>query len=240
MIPADTGASPCAIAVRALSAEVARALRGAGDPYALADVPHLGSDPAAALAAVRVLGPDALAPHALRGTAPRPDDVALVRESLLAYPATAPRRPGDPPVAAWRDWATARLLRWFGAAGPGTDDAYLRPEALPSGAGLERGWPAWSVVLAQLAPLALPGLDSPLHEEVRHHRVELARAVTRSVLRRDYRVAARLARWLALVGEDPAAPVGVGPLVNHLEVLGDDPRLLVDASVARLLLEDER
>lgn len=229
MIPADTGPSPCVIAVRALSAEVARALRGAGDAYSLADapVPDVGTE--AILAAVRVLGPDALAPYVLCGVPPRSGDAELVRAALRAYPAADPQ-PGGPPVARWRDWATTRLL------------GLIPDTPAPSAVGREESWAAWSVVVAQLAPLALWGLESPLHDEVRSAGVDLARAVTRAVLRRDYRMAARLARWLALAGEEPAAPVSLIPLLDHLDenAATKDPRILLDTAAARHLLGGTR
>lgn len=93
----------------------------------------------------------------------------------------------------------------------------------------------WVAVLGQLAPLAFPGLDSPLHADARRHRLDLARGVTRAVLRRDYLTAARLARWLAVSGDTPIAPpFSLEPVLRQLELIAEpDPRLQLEIIMAR-------
>jgi hypothetical protein len=90
-------------------------------------------------------------------------------------------------------------------------------------------------MLAQLSPLAVPGLDSVLHADVRRYRLDIARGVTRAMLRRDHLTAARLVRWLAVCGDaamDP--PFAVEPLVRQLELVAEpDPRMQLEITMTR-------
>lgn len=114
--------------------------------------------------------------------------------------------------------------------------------ALDSGAPDDSGpsdtdWQRWSVRMGQLSPLALPGLDGPVHSAARAAPLALARGATRAVLRRDFPTAARITRWLALLGaEGVALPLDPVPLLAHLRLHGGGPRLALDVAIARRLL----
>ncbi|MGH3538533.1 MAG: hypothetical protein ACRDQJ_09580, partial [Pseudonocardiaceae bacterium] len=71
--------------------------------------------------------------------------------------------------------------------------------------------------------------------DARRYRLDVARGVTRAMLRRDYLTAARLARWLASGGEVPMdPPFAVEPVLRQLElVAGADPRLQLEIAIAR-------
>ncbi len=89
-------------------------------------------------------------------------------------------------------------------------------------------------MLGQLAPLA-PGLDSPVHLDVRQYRLDLAGGVTRAVFRRDYLTAARLARWLAVSGDAPMVPpFALAPVLRQLELVAHpEARLQLEIILAR-------
>ncbi|MGW6275525.1 hypothetical protein [Streptomyces sp. NPDC055060] len=98
-------------------------------------------------------------------------------------------------------------------------------------------WQAWSVRMGQLSPLALPGLDGPVHDAARAAPLALARGATRAVLRRDFSTAARITRWLALLtAEGVRLPLDPLPLVEHLGLHGGGPRLALDVAISRRLL----
>ncbi|MGH3790485.1 MAG: hypothetical protein ACRDRU_29950 [Pseudonocardiaceae bacterium] len=231
-----------ATAVETLAGSVVRALTGADDAFQLADqLPAEGSSAEcrAGLAAVRVLGPDALAPFVLAGHLFGPDDIEVVETSIRTFPAPEPDLDAAADdtvlVRVLRDWATGETLTRLGAI------SYARPYPAPTGAsvGYDRGWLAWGGLLAQLSPLAAPGLDGPLHADARRHRLDVARGVTRAMLRRDHLTAARLARWLAAGGEvTMSPPFLVEPVLRQLElVAGTDPRLQLEIAIARYGLE---
>ncbi|MVO85555.1 hypothetical protein GPA10_12525 [Streptomyces sp. p1417] len=101
----------------------------------------------------------------------------------------------------------------------------------------ETTWQTWSTRMGQLSPLALPGLESPVHAMARAAPQALARGATRAVLRRDFPTAARVARWLALLAaEGEPLPLDPAPLVEHLRLHGGGPRLALDVAIARRLL----
>ncbi|MDQ3762799.1 MAG: hypothetical protein M3460_14435 [Actinomycetota bacterium] len=229
-----------AAAVETLAGSVVRALTGAGGAFRLADQFWPGADRAecrAGLAAVRVLGPDALAPFMLAAHRFDPDDAEVVTASIATFPTYQPGwGPEDDgntavPVRALRDWATGQVLTRLGV--PAVARTY--PGRAGTGIGRQRGWVAWAAVLAQLSPLASPGLDGPLFADARRYRLDVARGVTRSMLRRDYLTAARLTRWLAACGEvamDP--PFALQPVLRQVELVAEpDPRLLLEITMAR-------
>ncbi len=90
--------------------------------------------------------------------------------------------------------------------------------------------------MGQLSPLALPGLDGPVHRAA--PRCALARGASRALLRRDHPTAARIVRWLALLASDGVpVPLELPPLIEHLELLGGGgPRIALDLAIARRLL----
>ncbi|KJY39482.1 hypothetical protein VR45_02550, partial [Streptomyces sp. NRRL S-495] len=99
-------------------------------------------------------------------------------------------------------------------------------------------WQAWSVRMAQLSALALPGLDGPVHDAAREHTLALARGAVRSVLRCDQRVAARLTRWLAWLAADGRdLPLEVEPMLERIRAVGDgSARTALELAVAERLL----
>jgi len=233
-------------AVEALAAAVVRALRSADDGFRLIDQLRPYTRHKAGLAALRVLGPDALAPFVLGGHRLDEEDVEAVLLSLRVFPA-----PSDGPgaeVALLQDWATSELLVRLGV-----DQLRLFPDGFvsvpeqPGGVwpSPEREWPAWGARMARLAGLALPGLRCPVYYQARHHPLALARGVTRAMLRRDYPTAARLVRWMAAVeASDPSAPhttpateagttLQIPPLLRHLQIYaGREWRSALDIELA--------
>ncbi|WP_329201713.1 MULTISPECIES: hypothetical protein [unclassified Streptomyces] len=189
----------------------------------------------AELAAVRVLGPDLFAPALfavppLGDAALGPGPALAVAQSWQAFP---PEGGGDV-VAGWHDWATGQLAARAGIA-------LTLP--IPEGPPTLEAWKQWSPAMARLAPLALPSLDGSLHEMVRREPLSLARAAVRAMLRRDYRTAAKLARWLAwLHGAGVPVPVETGSLLVRLrQVGGPGARTTLDLTLAeRLLARGER
>lgn len=227
-----------------LAHRVLGALRGAGDTAPLAAFVERHADPKTALAAVRIVGADALAPYAFGRGAPHPGDVATVRQAAGVFPAPVfapppPEGSTEDWVVAWRDWATARLLENHvdpvagEAGGPEVTEPAIGPVLAAEGA-----WRPWAALLAQLSPLSLPGVDGPVAEAARRHPVSLARAATRALLRRDHPTAARLSRWLAVLHRDGVPlPLDPVPLVEHVALhAGGGTRLALDLAVARELL----
>ncbi|MET9383648.1 hypothetical protein ABZY09_21905 [Streptomyces sp. NPDC002928] len=231
-----------ATAADGLATRVLGALGGTGDTVLVARHIDTSPDAMAAFAAVRLIGADIFTPHVLTGIVFCPEDAAAVVKSFAAFPS-----PGAGFTAgtdgmltmAWRDWATAQLL-----AQCSTDGAHQVAAAQPEEDSALRDtadWQRWSVIMAQLAPLAIPGLDSPVHEAARGAALSLSRGVTRSVLRRDFPTAARLTRWLAwLHHEGIALPLDPVPVEEHVRLLGSEsPRDSLDLAVARHLLEGD-
>lgn len=249
MTPAEGDRSPAAYAAAAdaLAVGVLGALRGGvGSSPLVARHVDSSSDALVALAAVRVVGADTFSPHVLVGAAFHAADAAAVARSFTAFPpaVTAPvsaRRRGtsartDERTAAWRDWATAQLLARFGGAHVSV------PVPEHDGALADTSdWQRWSVRMAQLSPLAIPGLDGPVHEAARRAALPLGRGATRSVLRGDFATAARLVRWLARLHHDRVAlPLDAVPVLEHVHLLGGaSPRTALDIAVARHLLGAE-
>lgn len=189
----------------------------------------------AELAAVRVLGADLFAPQLAGGL---PADDGLAQAVAEAYRLFPPQPDGDL-VIAWHDWATCTLAsRTAGSAEPG--QAALAPLEPP--AGTPGGWRQWAPSMARLAPLALPGFDSPIHGTARAHPLCLARGTVRAMLRRDYRAAARLTRWLAWLHYTRVpVPLEITPLLTRLRQVGDgSARTNLDLAVAEHLLHGHK
>ncbi|MEU6394623.1 hypothetical protein [Streptomyces sp. NPDC046939] len=211
---------------------------------------------AVAVAAVRLLGADVLAPYALTGRTPPPEEgaaVALALDALPpAHPAPAAPPEGDeqPWVRAWIDWSVVTVLARIDPAtdtpaapvpqapprcDPGPDRR--RPLGAAPGEPAQEGWVPWSVRMGHLSSLALPGLDGPVHEAARSGLLGLARGATRAVLRRDFPTAARITRWLAWAhAERLPLPLDPAPLTEHIALLGGGGRLALDTAIARHLL----
>jgi len=246
------------MAVRAL--DVLSALGGAD--AASATAPHWSAGPAAALGGsraelggARVLGADLFAPYLLTGTPLHPG-LDEVRAMVLAFEQYPPAQPAAPQAEAlqpealqpaaprpearaasavvWRDWAAAEVLGRCGHRVPVPPPDGHEPQA-----GAAEQWQQWSVWMAQLSPLALPGLDSPVHDSARRNPRALGRGVVRAMLRRDYRTAARIARWLSLgQAQGVASPVRLEPLLHHVRLFGGpSARTALDVQVGERLAE---
>ncbi|MEV0123650.1 hypothetical protein AB0I16_19325 [Streptomyces sp. NPDC050703] len=229
-------ASAADLAVRVLDA-----LRGTEDAALVARHVEEAADPKAALAAIRVVGADLFAPHLLADAVLLPEDAMAVVQSFTVFPPPVtvppapPAGPAEPWIAAWRDRATATLLARFSGG------EALVPEPLGAPVAEEPDWQRWSVRMGQLSPLALPGLDGPVHTAARNAPLALARGACRAVLRRDFPTAMRITRWLALLAAEGARPpIDPAPLVEHLRLLGGGPRLALDAAIAGRLLAPAR
>ncbi|MEV7018388.1 hypothetical protein C1708_30205 [Streptomyces sp. DH-12] len=210
-------------AVQDLASGVVSALRGGDHAHV---VPAAGTDGEAgdlALAAVRVLGADALLPGLLSRTPPDPAELAVFRKAVEAYP---PRADAAPTVR-WSHWAMARTLRR-------ADPSCAEPPDEPDTAWLDGA--AWQVLthqLAVLAPLALPGEDCAVSRLAERRPVDVARGFVRAVRRRDWRQAAGAGRWLTLL---PGVPdtVGLESGLDFVELMGGtDPLVALQVQAAR-------
>lgn len=232
---------------------VALALDGGGDSYALSAL--LAQDDAVALAAVRVLGADVLAPYALGPGAPRdtpggtaiaagpagaggpggaggPDSQVVLR-ALAAYPPGADA--SDVSLWTYRGLVEASRAYLPPAGGPWPDeplagDAWLHTDP----------WPKLSHRASQLAALALPGLAPALAAGLAARTEDLARGFVRAVRRRDWLQAAGVGRWLSRVQDVPATLGLDAGLVYVRRMSGADPRVALHAAAARRLRGDAR
>ncbi|MFF2349580.1 hypothetical protein ACFVVL_07350 [Kitasatospora sp. NPDC058115] len=250
-----------AAAVERVAGRVLDALRGAGDPAAPTrrsapgaagpahaapegPLPAEGPLSRAESAAVRVLGPDLFAAQLLAGLPLDGPTADAAAEALETFPmggaspapgsaaAAGPDATGAALANAWRDRTTAQLVALAGRPGPVPGPDPLRPPEPTPG-----DWPRWSVDMARLSALALPRLDGPVHELARRHSLTLARGVVRSMLRRDYRTAARLARWLAWTEADGAAAhLDLGPVLDRIRAVGDgSTRMWLELAITEAL-----
>ncbi|MYW01316.1 hypothetical protein GT354_24165 [Streptomyces sp. SID3343] len=198
----------------------------AADPAHQQDLRDLDAD----LPGLRVLGSDMLAPHVLRGT---PLPIEQAEAAARAFSVFPPDSMGASPETAWiiewQDWATARTLTRFGLAVdvPAPGDGRQVADAT--------AWQTWSVRMSQLSSLALPGLDGPIHETARGNGLSLARGATRAMLRRDYRTAARIARWLAFLrAAGTPYPLDLEPMLRHIRLFGGgSARTVLDTRIAQ-------
>ncbi|WP_411145656.1 hypothetical protein [Streptomyces sp. x-80] len=204
---------------------VALALRGEGDPYALSRTLRQGD--ALALAAIRVLGADALAPYALGHRAgPGGEDESVVREALAAYP---------PGVAASdvSVWSYRGLIEASHAFLNGGADGWPRPPEAGAGWIGTDPWPRLSYRASQLAALALPGLAPGLAEALAARTDDLSRGFVRAVRRQDWLQAAGLGRWLARLPEVPPTLGLDGGLAFVRQMSGGDARVALHVVAAR-------
>ena len=251
------------LAVERMAVRALDALSAVGGADATAAATVLGAS-TADLAAVRILGADLFAPHLLSG-APLHSGLAeavAMAEAFRAFPpeqltsrqsgdrqvtsrhvtgrqAGAPW-PADATVVGWRDWAASEVLSRCGLPPLVRPPAAAAPPPPEDG---ESRWQDWSLWMAKLSPLAVPGLDSPVHESARHGMRALARGTVRAMLRRDYRTAARIARWLALgQASGLESPLRLEPLFRQVRLFGGpSARTALDVRVGeRLALEVER
>lgn len=197
--------------VQALTERVIRAVRGPDHTYSVAAFADGAADEPITLAAIRVLGADALAPYLLGRSRPGEEDLRLVGRCLETA------APDDAPLSArimvrrLRDRATRQALDHL----RGLPAELRRPVAHgPLDAAHAQGWPHWSVVMSQLAPLTLCPEETAVHEHARRHAADLERGVARCLLRRDHPTATRLVRWLTLPGMTPA--LDLPAILRHL------------------------
>ncbi|MCA1605046.1 MAG: hypothetical protein LC775_06160, partial [Acidobacteria bacterium] len=197
---------------------------------------------------VRVLGPDVLAPFVLASHRLGPDDKEVIAASLRMFPLSVldantkgnsekrQSEEGAIPLRSLHDWAIGQMMMRLGVSG----FVVPYPVQAASDVGRDRGWVSWVRMLAQLSPLALPGLDCPIHADVRKYRLDVARGVTRAMLRRDYLTAARLSRWFTVGNDLPVdPPFSVESVWRQMEfVAKSDTRLLLEVTVARCWLKE--
>jgi hypothetical protein len=215
------GDGPLSAAVADVASGVALAL-GEGGSYALSGV--LVRDEAVALAVIRVLGADVLAPYALDGTAARGgEDGPVIRRALAAYPPGADASE----VSAWSYHGLVEASR---AYLPG-DGWPVRP---PAGDGWVRTdpWPRLAHRASLLAALSLPGLAPALAEALAARTDDLARGFVRAVRRRDWLQAAGLGRWLARAADTPQSLGLDSGLAFVRRMSGGDARVALAVAAA--------
>ncbi|MGW0331500.1 hypothetical protein ACWD0J_06400 [Streptomyces sp. NPDC003011] len=218
-------------AVQDLASEVVSALRG-GDHLPLVDSPsgpdETGPSGDLTLAAVRVLGADVLLPNVLRPLPPHPDDLAVVRKAVEAFPPSA----GASPTSLWSHWAMHQALLRLeapldGARAGGTEPAAGWLDDAP--------WQFLTHQLAVLAPLALPAGDCAVARAAHGRPVDVARGFVRAVRRRDWLQAAGAGRWLTVLDGVPET-LGLEAGLEFVALMGaDDPRVALQVEAARLL-----
>ena len=251
------------LAVERMAVRALDALDVVGGADATAPGTVLGAS-TADLAAVRILGADLFAPQLLSGAplhAGLAEAVAMAdafrtfppeqvsRQQLngqqltdrqLSGRQSGAQRPSDATVVGWRDWAASEVLSRCGLP----PLVHPPPESTPAAPEDGEGrWQDWSLWMAKLSPLAVPGLDSPVHESARHGMRALGRGTVRAMLRRDYRTAARIARWLALgQASGLQSPLRLEPLFRQVRLFGGpSARTALDVRVGeRLALAVER
>jgi hypothetical protein len=220
-------------AVQGLTSELVSALRSGG-PFGLAgSVPGADGPEAAgrlALAAVRVVGADAVLPSVLRHTPAGPDDLAVFGAAVHAYPP-----PSDAsPTSAWSHWAMRRALSRLGGTPDTSPDA--THDAAPRAAWLDGAtWQSLTHQLAVLAPLAVPGEDCAVTRVARERPVDVARGFVRAVRRRDWLQAAGAGRWLVLLDGVPDTLGLEAGLAFVAQMGGTDPRVALQVEAARLM-----
>ncbi|MYS90981.1 MULTISPECIES: hypothetical protein [Streptomyces] len=212
-------------AVRELASGVVSALRS-GD-HARAPGPAVADTEAEGLtlAAVRVLGADALLPSTLLHAPPPPGELAVFRKAVEAYPPGA----GAAPTVRWSHWAMRRTLRRL------DPDHADGPDEEPDAAWL-RGttWQVLTHQLAVLAALALPGEECAVARAAGQRPVDVARGFVRAVRRRDWRQAAGAGRWLTLLDGVPRT-LGLDNGLDFVELMGgQDPLVALQVRAARL------
>ncbi|MGW6024137.1 hypothetical protein [Streptomyces sp. NPDC055099] len=227
----DSGTTtPLAGAVQGLTSELVSALRSGGRFRLTGSV--AGPDGAAAdglaLAAVRVVGADAVLPGVLRRTPLEPDDLALFGQAVQAYPPPADASP----TSLWSHWAMRRTLAGLDASFDGAPDHATQPRA----AWLEDApWQVLTHQLAVLAPLAVPGTDCEVARVARTRSVDVARGFVRAVRRRDWLQAAGAGRWLVLLDGVPDT-LGLEAGLEFVAHMGStDPRVVLQVEAAQLL-----
>jgi hypothetical protein len=215
-------------AVQDLASGVVSALRGGDPPRGSGAIAADGPERGLALAAVRVLGADALLAPVLRRIPPDPGELALFREAVTAFPPRA----GTAPTVVWSHWAMTRTLRRLEPSGAPSAPAPAEPEARWLDVA---SWQLLTHQLAVLAPLARSGEDTAVLRAARRRPVDVARGFVRAVRRRDWRQAAGAGRWLTLLDGVPDT-LGLETGLDFVELMGGaDPRVALQVEAARLM-----
>ncbi|WP_433544297.1 hypothetical protein ACQPZG_03710 (plasmid) [Streptomyces sp. CA-294286] len=238
--------TPLSGAVQDLASELASALRSGGRFRLAAGVSEADGAEANAgltLAAVRVVGADAVLPSVLRRAPAEADDLALFGRAVHVYQPAADASP----VSVWSHWAMKQTLRRLdappggapsggGSFGGGAVPAAADSEAEPQAAWLaDVPWQVLSHQLALLAPLAVPDAECAVADVARDRPVDLARGFVRAVRRRDWLQAAGAGRWLVLLDGVPATLGLEAGLEFVAHMGGDDPRVALQVEAARHL-----
>ncbi|MEV6963291.1 hypothetical protein AB0M97_29870 [Streptomyces sp. NPDC051207] len=210
-------------AVRDLASDVVSALRS-GDHVRVSGTTTDGESAGLGLAALRVLGADALLPEVLLRRPPDPRLMTAFRNAVEGFPPAADAAP----TVVWSHWAMARTLRRLGA--PVADDAE------PGASWLDAcSWQRLTHQLAVLASLALPGEDCAVVRAARNRPVDVARGFVRAVRRRDWRQAAGAGRWLTLLPDVPDT-LGLDTGLDFVALMGgEDPRVALQVRAAQLM-----
>jgi hypothetical protein len=214
-------------AVQDLASSVVSDLDGGGHAPPADTTAGGGSGRDLELAAARVVGADLLLPGLLHRTPLTPDRLALLTETLDAFPP----RPQAAPTVQWSHWAMARALRLADASAADRGDGPAEPDT----AWLDGvPWPFLTHQLAVLAPLALAPLDCAVAQRARERTLDLARGFVRAIRRRDWRQAAGAGRWLAQ-SENVPDTLGLDTGLDFVQLMGgSDPRVLLQVRAARL------
>ncbi|MFI9005760.1 hypothetical protein ACIGNX_00830 [Actinosynnema sp. NPDC053489] len=238
MVLASPPSTAYAAEVDRLAQSLRRGLDATGRPdhSLLAEHVRRAADDKAALAAVRVLGPDAFAPALLAGTRPHPLDHQVVAEALRLFPATAQ----DPVEALCLAQAQGLLVARWSTNGLGGPRPGVEAQAVCA-AQAHADWGEWSRRMVWLSPLAWPTVPGPVTDLALARVGDLERGLVRAMLRRDQPTAARLARWVAFGqarGADTA--LELEPVLRHLtQLTGGGARVLLDIEIARRLVAPE-
>lgn len=231
----DSGTTtPLAGAVQGLTSELVSALRSGGRFRLTGSVtgPEGAAADGLALAAVRVVGADAVLPGVLRRTPLEPDDLALFGKAVQAYPPPADASP----TSLWSHWAMRRALAGLDASFDASFDDASELASPPQAAWLEDApWQVLTHQLAVLAPLAMPGADCAVARVARTRPVDVARGFVRAVRRRDWLQAAGAGRWLVLLDGVPQT-LGLETGLEFVAHMGSaDPRVVLQVEAAQLL-----
>ncbi|MFD3513807.1 hypothetical protein [Streptomyces sp. NPDC058657] len=223
--------SPLAGAVQDLASELASALRSGGRfrlAVSVSDAHGAEATAGPGLAAVRVVGADAVLPNVLHRMPAAPDDLAVLGRAVHAY------RPPEnaSPASVWSHWAMERALLGLDDSFAGTPDSGEEPQVDWLA---EAPWQVLAHQLAVLAPLAVPGGDSAVAAVARSRPVDVARGFVRAVRRRDWLQAAGAGRWLVLLDGVPKT-LGLESGMEFVAHMGcGDPRVALQVEAARLM-----
>ncbi|MEN8652133.1 hypothetical protein ABCR94_16365 [Streptomyces sp. 21So2-11] len=218
-------------AVQELASEVVAALQGGDHRFALPRADNPGHDERLTLAALRVLGADALLPAALSPHKPVDEadeaGLALMDRSLLVHTPSAAA-----PAALWSHWAMDRAVRRSRSPSPALTTGAPEPDTQWLHG---TSWQALTHQLAVLSALAVPGAACGVSLLAASRPVDVARGFVRAVRRRDWLQAAGAGRWLALLDGVPPS-LGLDTGLEFVAQMGaPDTRVALQVQAARML-----